>query len=232
LARLSRTELESHLRPRLEAFVAAHAPELGRHSVDESQALSDLYDLVHGESTMEWAVPARRLRADLPTARVMAVAGVAISSVALVIQAAGLPAKVARAIATRVVDAAVAESAALVTTLDADLAAVMNAEGIVDQAEAILGLVGSITNVAGIGRIVDAARRELSSYQWVLAGVVITAQLELWLTTGGTAAAVAELVPFDTAIAGLAISAQQAYRVCHPRPDGLTAASLGRGGRS
>jgi hypothetical protein len=222
LNRLSRTEFESYIRPQLRAFIAEHAHELGGHTVDETQAVSDLYDLVHDASTLDWAVPSRGLRAELPTPCTMAVAGVAVSSVALVIQAAGVPANVSRAIGTSVVDAAIAESPITVTTLEVHVTAIMNAADVVEQTEAILGLFGSIANVVDIGKVVDTTRYELSSYQRMLVAVVIAVQLTLWFPAGAAAAA-DELVPFGSAIAGLVISAQQAYQVCHPTADGLSA---------
>src|SRR5579885_3419203 len=92
LVRLSRTEFATYMRSQLHAFAATHERELGPSAVAVEQAVRDLYELVHGASTLDWSVPSRGLRADLPTPCDVAVAGVAVSSLALVVQAAGLPA--------------------------------------------------------------------------------------------------------------------------------------------
>ena len=215
LIRWSRNEFETYMRPRLPAFVAALGSEL--ESVDEAQALSDLYELVHGESRLDWTVPVRGLRSELPTPCAISVAGVATSSVALVIQAAGIPAAVSRALATRIVDAAIGESPAIVVTLEAEVAALTGVDGIAQQASSVLALFASVANVVPLGNVAAMMTNELSPYHRLILSAVLGTQLDLWFATD-SGAAVAELVVFDTVIAGLVISAGQAYEICHPGP--------------
>jgi hypothetical protein len=232
LIRYSRSDFDAYMRLHLHAFIAEHAADLQGHEVDETQALNDLYDLVHGQSQLDWTIPDRNVdiaggAEALPPPCVIAVVGVAVGCVALVLQAAGVPSSVSRAVGTTVVDEAIAASPAVFNTLEAEVTALMQADGIYNQAKAIFSLFGSIGNVVPIGKIISAIKNELSWYQWMLMGVVIAAQLTLWFTTGGTAA-IAELVLFGAAIAGLVVSAAQAYHTCHPSADGLAfhAASL------
>lgn len=225
LIRYSRADFDAYMRLHLHAFIAEHAEDLQSHSVDETQALNDMYDMVHGQSQLDWTMPARDVTfgtsdGQVPTPCVIAVVGVAVGCVALVLQAAGVPSSVSRAVGTVVVDDAIAASPAVLTTLEAEVTALMQADGIYNQAKAIFSLFGSIANVVQIGKVISVIKNELTWYQWMLMGVVIVAQLTLWFTTGG-AAAIAELVLFTAAIANLVISATQAYHTCHPSADGL-----------
>jgi hypothetical protein len=226
LTRLSRPDFNRHLRPYLQAFLVDHAAELAGHTVDEAQALDDLYDLVHGRSKLDWSMAEREL-APLPDvglspACLASVVGVAVGCVALVLQAAGVPSAITRAVGTTVVNEAILASPALATTLEAEVTALMQADGLYSQAKAIFSLFGSIGNVVPISKILTAIMDELSWYQWVLVGVVITAQLTVWFSTGG-AGAVAELVLFGAAIASLVISAENAHSVCSLPVAGLVA---------
>ena len=219
LVRLTREKFDAVMRPQLQSFLSAHAGELTGHTVDEGQALSDLYNLVHGQSTLEWNLPLQAtppLPAAIGTspACVTAIVGVAVGCVGLVMQAAGVPSSITRAVGSSVVNEAIAESPVLLTALEAEVAALSSAQGIYAQAKAIFSLFGSIYNVVPLTKILSAIKNELSWYQWVLMGVVITAQLTLWFSTGGTAA-IAELVLFGSAVAGLVISATSAYSVCN-----------------
>lgn len=217
LSRLTAAEFYEFMRPRLRAFINEHSVDIPVEEIDEETALRDMYDLVHGQSSLDWHMTAVSTPAlespEISAACAAAVVGVTIGAVALVFQAAGVPASVTRAVGTTVVEDAIAASPALATTLEAQVGALVTADGVVAQAKAIFSLFGSISNVVSIGKIISAIKNELSWYQWVLMGVVITAQLTLWFTTGGTAA-IAELVLFGAAIAGLVISAQNAYSVC------------------
>ena len=229
LIRLTREQFDVVMRPQLQAFLSVHAAELGGHTVDEVQALCDLYDLVHGQSTFEWHLP---LQATPPLpdvigtspACVTAIVGVAVGCVGLVMQAAGVPSNITHAVGSSVVNNAIAESPIILTTLEAEVAALSSAQGITAQAKAIFSLFGSINNVVPLTKILSAIKNELSWYQWMLMGVVITAQLTLWFSTGGTAA-LAELVLFGSAVAGLAISATSAYSVCNVPTSALLAMS-------
>jgi hypothetical protein len=218
LSRLTEHEFHEFMRPQLRSFVREHSADLTGWEVDEEKALADLYDLIHGQSTLDWQMSSPPLPElsgpEISAACAAAVVGVTIGAVALVFQAAGVPASVTRAVGTTVVDDAIAASPALATTLEAQVGALVTADGIYAQAKAIFALFGSIGNVVSIGKIISAIKDELSWYQWVLMGVVITAQLTLWFSTGGVAA-VAELVLFGAAIAGLVISATNAYSVCN-----------------
>lgn len=219
LSRLTRDQFDVAIQPYLDSFLVAHATELQGHTIDTPQCRSDLYDLVHGQSQLEWAFPEVKVSCppdvDASTPCLVAVVGVAAGCVALVFQAAGVPNSITRAVATTVVDDAIAASPALATTLQAEVTALMRADGLVNQAKAVFNLFGSISNVISIGDIISAIKDELSWYQWVLMGVMITAQLTLWFSTGGTAA-IAELILFGGAIAGLVIAANQAYATCNP----------------
>lgn len=219
LSRLTPEEFSLVVGPHLETFLADRASDSEASRIDRTQCLSDLYDLVHGRSKLDWAMAERGsqgpLKGDVPTPCVIAVVGVAISCVGLVIQAAGVPSSVSRVIAATAVEGAMEAEPALEATLQAEVTALMNAKGPTDQAKAVFALFGSITNVVSIGDIVTAIKDQLSWYQWVLMGVVAAAQLTIWFTTGGTAA-IAELILFGGALAQLVIAAQQAYATCNP----------------
>jgi hypothetical protein len=228
ISRLTEDEFRSFMRPQLRTFIEEHSADLPAEEINEDTALDDMYDLVHGRSSLDWHMTAARTPEltgpEISAACAAAVVGVTIGAVALVFQAAGVPSSVTRAVGSTVVEDAIAASPALATTLEAQVGALVTADGVLAQAKAIFNLFGSISNVVSISKIISAIKDELSWYQWVLMGVVITAQLTLWFSTGGTAA-IAELVLFGAAIAGLVISAQNAYSVCQSNPLLLTTSS-------
>lgn len=227
LIRLTPTQFNTYMRPQLQAFLSQHAEELTGHTVDEDQALTDLFDLAHGQSKLDWNMP---LRASTPlpdnvgtsAACAAAVVGVAVGAVAVVFQAAGVPSNVTVAAGRNVVNAAIAESPAIIVALEAEVAALSEANGLWNQAKAIFSLFSTIGDAVPISKMIDAVRHEMSWYQWILFGVMITAQLTLWFATGGVAA-IAELVLFGTAVGYLVVNAVNAYSVCSVAASGLTA---------
>lgn len=156
------------------------------------------------------------------TACVTAVVGVAIGSAALLFQLAGVPSSVTRAVGTRVVNAAIAETPTILVTLQAEVAALSEAQGVYNQAKAVYNLFSTIGKGVPFSSLISAIKDELSWYQWVLLSVTVIAQLTLWFATGGTAA-IAELVIVGAAVASLAISATNAYSVCNAPETGLAA---------
>jgi len=216
------------MRPQLQAFLSDHAGEVSGHAIDEDQALSDLYDLAHGQSKLEWSLPLRA-SAPLPDVGISPecakdVVMVAISCVAVVFQAAGVPASVTRAASANVVNAAIAESPAILVALQAEVAALSRANGLWDQAKAVFNLFSTINKAVAFTTMIKAIKDQLSWYQWILIGVMITATLTLWLATDGIAA-IAELVLFGAALGNLVIDSVNAYNVCNGRATGVVRAT-------
>jgi hypothetical protein len=203
---LSQADFEAKMKPVLTQFLTEYKDHL-QGSVDQGQALKDMYALVHGKYQIHWKLPG-----PVGSPQVVVPPGINVQCVSMIVTVTvdvlmlflgllGLPDSVARATAKELVEEAGAEA---LVGLEKQIQAIASAKGIQAQAKALAAFMMSFYKITGIRQILGAIEHNMAWYEWVIMGVTITAQVTAWVATDFVAA-IAEIV-IEGAVVGQTVA--------------------------
>lgn len=197
LANLTFADFEKRISPVFDQFLIDYKDKLEGKQIDQAQAITDMYDLVHGKFQIHWKQPAPEVAAEVSSQCVSMIVTVSVDVLMVFIGLLGVPDSVARATAVDLVnDLPESEMVAL----EKQIQAIADAQGITNQAQALIQFMTSFYKITGIRQILGALEHNMAWYEWVLMGVTITAQVTAWVATDFVSA-LAELVLETAAIA-------------------------------
>lgn len=209
LSRLSFADFEEQAKPALMSFLTDNKGKLEGGNVDENQALRDMYSLVQGEFPIEWKKTPPLPNLSLSACEEMIVT-TSVDVLMCFLGLLGIPDSVAQATASDII---IGLSDGELTALEKSIEAISEADGITDQAKAIIKVMSQIYKVTGIRQILGALEHNMSWYEWVIMGATITAQVAAWVATDFVAA-LAELVLETAAIGQTVVDAIKTVSVC------------------
>ncbi|WP_432372527.1 hypothetical protein ACRPHP_00200 [Pantoea allii] len=201
--------------PFLDKIVAENPPPAGE-TLDKDKAISDMFDLVHGQYDIPWS-DSSGSRSVSTAGRSVAISEctskeiiVAIDCFTVFFQFLGITGKVCGEAATEVVNGLTRTQLDGLSSL---FQAISNAEGALNTATAIFNLISAIYKLTGIRQILGAIEDNMAWYNWVLMATVITAQAVALLATDG-AAFIGELVLMGAFLTQLGIDASSMADAC------------------